>query len=156
MATNVLDIPTNVGPTSYSGLGAGYQDFSSGEVLPLLSKLLSGYKGNVNDAYSNASAGLGTLTKNTLTPAIQSVINGLAGKNMINSSVAGDTMTGTIGNLTKDLFANQTDMAQNKAKALTTDYGSLLTNTAGLGTYSASSDNSTAYKIMAQLLQGLM
>lgn len=94
MAINALSIPTGVGPTSYSGLGQGYQSFNNNSVIPLLQSLLSGYQGNVNSAYGNATSGLGTFAKQTITPAIQSVINTMAGKNMLNSSVAGDAISG--------------------------------------------------------------
>jgi hypothetical protein len=156
MAINALNIPTNVGPQSYSGLGSAYQGFNTDTVIPLLQKLLGGYSGNVNSAYDNASSGLGALTKNTITPAIQQVINSLAGKNMLNSSVASDTMSNTISGLSNNLLSNQTSLAGDKASALTTGYNNLLTNAAGLGQYSSSTDNSTPYKIMAQLLQSMM
>ena len=156
MAINALNIPTNIGPQSYSGLGSGYQGFSNNTVMPLLQKLLSGYSGNVNSAYSNATSGLGTITKNTITPAIQSVIDRLAGKNMLNSSVASDTMSGTISDLASGLLSNQTALAGNKATALTSGYNDLLTGSAGLGQFSSSTDNSRPYQIMASLLQSMM
>ena len=156
MATNVLDIPTNVGPSSYSGLGSAYQNFSSDTVLNMLKSYLGNYSTNVNNAYADASSGLSNLTKSTITPAIQSTINNLAGKNILNSSVAGDTLSKTISNLTSGLLDNQATLANNKATALTSGYSNLLTDVAGLGNYSTSSDNSTAYKIMASLLQSMM
>lgn len=156
MAINALNIPTNIGLSKYTGLGSGYQGFSNNTVMPLLQKLLSGYSGNVNSAYSNATSGLGTITKNTITPAIQSVIDRLAGKNMLNSSVASDTMSGTISDLTNNLFSNQVGLAQNKVSALTSGYNDLLTGSAGLGRYSSDSDTSTPYQIMASLLQSMM
>jgi hypothetical protein len=156
MATSVLDIPTNVGPSSYGGLGAGYQGFMGNDLLPLLQQLVSGYATNVDKAYNNANTSLGTITRNTITPAIQSTINGLAGRNMINSSVAGDAMSKTISNLSSDLLNKQAGISANKATALTSGYGDLLTNLANLGRYQTSGDTSTPYQIMANLLQSMM
>jgi hypothetical protein len=156
MAINALTIPTNIGPQSYSGLGSGYQDFSSNTVMPLLQKLLSGYSGTVNQAYGDTTAGLGTLTKNTITPAIQNVINSMAGKNMLNSSVASDAIGTAASNIGTSLLGNQTSLAGNQANALTTGYGSLLGNSAQLGQYSSASNNSTPYQIMASLIQSMM
>ena len=156
MAINALSIPTGVGPTSYSGLGQGYQSFTNNSVIPLLQSLLSGYQGNVNSAYNNASSGLGTLTKQTITPAIQSVINTMAGKNMLNSSVAGDAISGVASNIGTSLLGNQLTLAGNKANALTSGYDDTLLKAANLGQYSTSSDTSTPYRIMASLIQSMM
>lgn len=156
MAINALNIPTNIGPQSYSGLGSAFQNFSSSSVMPLLQSLLSNYSGNVNSAYDSANAGLGTLTKNTVTPAIQNVINSMAGKNMLNSTVASDAIGNTASNIGTSLLGNQASLAGNKANALTTGYGNLLTSAAGLGNYSTASNNSTPYQIMANLLSGMM
>ncbi len=156
MATSVLDIPTSVGPSSYGGLGAGYQGFMGSDLLPLLQQLVSGYATNVDKAYNNANTSLGTITRNTITPAIQSTINNLAGKNMINSSVAGDAMSKTISNLSSDLLNKQAGISANKATALSTGYGDLLTNLANIGRYQTSSDTSAPYQIMANLLRSMM
>lgn len=156
MAISVLDIPTNIGLTKYTGLGAGYTNFTNNNLLPLLQQLVSGYATNVDKAYNNANTSLGTITRNTITPAIQSTINNLAGRNMINSSVAGDTMSKTISSLSSDLLNKQAGIASNKATALTTGYGDLLTNLTGLGQYRTESDTSIPYQIMANLLRSMM
>lgn len=156
MAINALSIPTGVGPSTYSGLGQGYQSFTNSSVIPLLQSLLSGYQGNVNSAYNNASSGLGTLTKQTITPAIQGVINTMAGKNMLNSSVAGDAISGAASSLGTSLLGNQMSLAGNKANALTSGYDDTLLKAANLGQYSMSSDTSTPYRIMASLIQSMM
>ena len=39
MAISALTIPTNIGPTSYTGLGSSWQDFSANTVQPVLSNL---------------------------------------------------------------------------------------------------------------------
>lgn len=157
MAISALNIPSNLqGNWSYSGMGQPYQDFTTNTVMPTLSNLIGNYQTTTNQAYDDASSGIGTLTKNALTPAIQSTINSLAGRGMINSSVAGDALSKTASNVANSVLASQQDLATNRANAMTSGYSDLLTNLAELGRYSQSGNDATSYQIMANLLSGLM
>ena len=155
MAINALSIPNNVGPTSYSGFGSGWQNWSQNTVQPVLSNLLGNYEGFVNNAYGNATNGMQQFAQNQMAPAAQSVINNLAGRGMINSSVAGDTMSKTLSNIANQAQGYQAQMAGSQANAMM-QLPTFATNLAQFGQYSNSTDNSTPYRIMASLLSGMM
>ncbi len=195
MAINALNIPTGIGPLStsaslsnanslsnnsswnksYSGLGSGWTNWSGNTVQPLLSGVLGNYPNFINSAYNDASSGINAVAQSQLAPAMQGVINKLASRGMINSSVAGDAMSKTASGILDSLLSNQTSLNANRAGALA-QYPSLLMNAAQLGQYSSgtgganatstssslsnssssSSDTSTPYRIMASLLSGMM
>ena len=150
-----MNIPTNVGPQSYSGLGAGWQNWTNNTVQPVLTNLLNNYQGIVGQGYDNAAAGLANFSTNQMRPAIQSTINNLAGRGMINSSVAGGALSDVISKMAGTTQGYQANLMSQKANAQA-QMPNFAGNMAQLGQYSSSSDNSTPYRIFASLLSGMM
>lgn len=155
MAINAMNIPTNVGPQSYSGLGAGWQNWNTNTVQPVLTNLLNNYQGIVGQGYDNAAAGIANFSTQQMQPAIQSTINNLSGRGMLNSSVASGTISDVISKLAGNAQGYQANLMGQKANAQAQMPG-FASNLAQLGQYSSSSDNSTPYKIFASLLSGMM
>ena len=155
MAISALTIPTNIGPTSYTGLGSSWQDFSANTVQPVLANLVSNYPQFMNKTYDDATAGLGKVATAQLQPALQGALNSLAGRNMINSSVASDTMSKAGTGVLNNLLGYGASLQGQKAAALA-NMPNMLGGIAQLGQYSSSTDNSVPYEIMATLLSGMM
>lgn len=127
MAINLMTIPTNTFQTSYSGMGPQWQNFSTQNVMPAIGNLLN--------------TGMGKTMQAQAAPAMQSVINNLAGRNMINSSVASDTMAKAMQGISSQSIAQ---------------YPQLLTQLAGMGQYSLSQDPLEGYKLYASMLSGVL
>ena len=150
-----LTIPTDLFPSSYSGLGSSWQDFSQNQALPAVQNMLTQYPDFINQAWGNANSGMQQFAKNTLKPAVQNTINGLSSKGMLDSSVASDALAQTMGNVNTQLLGYNANNEAAKANALG-QYPAYLNNVAGLGQYSESSDPSAPYTTMANLLAQLL
>lgn len=155
MAINAMNIPTGIGPQSYSGMGQGWQNWSNQTAQPIMSNLMNNYQGIVGQGYDDASAGIANFGTQQMQPAIQSTINNLAGRGMINSSVAGGALSDVIGKLAGNTQGYQANLMGQKANAQA-QFPTFAQNAAQMGQYSSSSDNSTPYRLMAQLLSGMM
>lgn len=149
-----LTIPTNLYPTSYSGLGSVWQNFSANQA-PKLESWLNNYDTNVNTAYNQASQGVGNVLSNQIAPAIQQNINGLAGRGMLNSSVAGDVMSKTMTGLAGNQQTNAMNLNAGRASALL-DLGKQLMAGGAMGQYSESSNPLAPYQTMAELISQLL
>ena len=145
-----LTIPTNLYPSSYSGLGSVWQQFGANQA-PKLEGWLNNYDTNVNTAYNQASQGVGNVLSNQISPAIQQNINGLAGRGMLNSSVAGDVMSKTMTGLAGNHQANAMNLNAGRASALL-DLGKQLMAGGSLGQYSESSNPLAPYQMLAEMI----
>lgn len=156
MAINALTIPTGLFPTSYSGLGEEYEGFAEGKVLPLLQQLMGGgYQKIITDAYGQAQQGLGQYTKTQMQPAVQSTINQLAGRNMLNSSTASDTLAKTMSGIADQSQGYQAQLQGNMAGQLS-QYPDWITQLMQMGGTSQSSNPLAPYQTLASLIQGMM
>ena len=72
----------------------------------------------INTAYNQASQGAGNVLSSQIAPAIQQNINGLAGRGMLNSTVAGDVMSKTMTGLAGNHQANAMNLNAGRASAL--------------------------------------
>ena len=149
-----LTIPTNLYPSSYSGLGSVWQNFGANQA-PKLESWLNNYDTNVNTAYNQASQGAGNVLSSQIAPAIQQNINGLAGRGMLNSTVAGDVMSKTMTGLAGNHQANAMNLNANRASALL-DLGKQLMAGGAMGQYSESSNKLAPYQTMAELIYQLL
>lgn len=154
MAINALTIPTSAMPvsSSYSGMGQGWQNFSQ-QQQPILSKLLSSF-GNFSQPYGQAANSTTQYMNSQLMPSIQGVLNKLTARGVLNSSVASDALSKTATGLGGEALGAQASQMGNAAS----QYAPALFSGAQLGQYSTSSskDASAPYRIMAQLLSGMM
>jgi hypothetical protein len=152
MATNLMTIPTNTFQTAYSGMGQPWQDFSTQKIMPIIQQLLQGGAGGYrNQVYGNAIGNVGNMATTMMKPAIQNVINSLSGRNMINSTVAGDTMSKAMTDVATPIMGYQAGLESQAAS----EYPKLLQGLAGMGQYSLSQDPLEAYKLFAQMLSGV-
>lgn len=155
MAISALTIPTNIGEVKYEGMGPSWTDWSNQTVQPVLSNLVSNYPQFINKTYDDATAGLGKVATAQLQPALQGALNSLAGRNMINSSVASDTMSKAGTGVLNNLLGYGANLQGQKATTLA-NMPNMLGGMAQLGQYGLKTDTSTPYKIMAMLLSGMM
>ena len=150
-----LTIPTDLYPSSYSGLGSSWQDFSQNQALPAVQNMLTQYPDFINQAWGNANSGMQQFAKNTLKPAMQNTVNSLNSRGMLDSSVASDALAQTMSNVNTQLLGYNANNEAAKASMLG-QYPTYLNNVAGLGQYSESSDPSQPYATMASLIAGLL
>ena len=155
MAINSFMIPASAMPqsSSYSGMGQGWTDFSNQTVKPIISNLVSGF-GNFSKPYNEAASGMTQYVNTQLAPAMQGILNKLAGRGMINSSVASDAMSKGLTGLLNNAQGYQAQLMGNAAG----NYAPFVQGVGQMGQYSSSSskDASAPYQIMAQLLQNMM
>lgn len=109
---------------------------------------------NINSAYDSANQGIGSLAKTQLAPAVQSTLNGLAGRGMLNSSVAADALKGTMSNINTQLLNSATNLNASRAGSLA-DFGKQLLAGGAMGQYSETTNQLAPYELMANLIQGL-
>lgn len=155
MAVNSLltTIPSNAMPTSsaYSGMGNEWQNFSKNNMLPIIQRLTGSF-GNFAQPYSDANAASTKYMTGQLMPAMQGALNKLAGRGMINSSVASDALSKVGADLGRQALGVNANMMGNAAL----NYGNAVMNAAQLGQYSTSSskDTSAPWRILASILTG--
>ena len=148
-----LTIPTNLYPTSYNGLGSIWKNASQ-SLAPQFTDFYSNYNNNVNNAFNQAQGGIQGVLSNQIAPAIQGNINNLAGRNMLNSSVASDTLSKTMTGITNNQQAQNTALNTARMTSLL-DLGKQLMSGAGLSQYSENSNPLAPYQMMAELIQGM-
>lgn len=155
MAVNSLltTIPSNAMPTSssYSGMGGAWQNFSQNKILPIIQQLTSSFS-NYAQPFNAANTASTQYMENQLMPSMQGVLNKLAGRGMINSSVASDALSKVGADLGRQALGVNANMMGNAAL----NYGNAVMNAAQLGQYSTSSsqDTSAPWRILASILTG--
>lgn len=154
-----FNIPTNAYSSSsqYSGMGAPWQNFSQGTAMPVIGNLLKNWPGTVNQAYSGATEGMKEFAGSQMMPAMQDVINNLAGRNILNSSVASDTLSKAGTDIIGKLMGYQSQLGMNQANAMM-QLPQFASDVAKMGQYSTakSSDPGEPYRAMLQAITQLM
>jgi len=120
----------------------GYRDQLLGGILPSLvssaqnlPQNISNYVGNANQMYQQQS-------RRALEEAMPGVLNNLAARNMLNSSVASDAVSKTAQQIIP-YFADKTMQAGMDAAQMQMNVPSILSNLAALGQYSTGMGQST-------------
>lgn len=153
MAVNSLTIPTNAMPTSssYSGMGGAWQNLSQNKILPIIQQLTSSFS-NYAQPFNAANTASTQYMENQLMPSMQGVLNKLAGRGMINSSVASDALSKTAAQMGGQALGMNANLMGNAA----VNYGNTLMNAAQMGQYSTSQskDSSAPWRILASILSG--
>lgn len=85
--------------------------------MPAFEYMLSNYPQYMQNIYGQAQRGIGQFAQTQLQPAIQSTINNLAGRGMLSSSVASDTLSNTISNLMRNVQGYQAGLQGQMAGA---------------------------------------
>jgi len=155
MALQSFLVPQTAFPTSsgYSGLGQAWTGFSQNQVMPLLSRLVGSF-GAYAEPYNQAGQMTAQYMTNQLLPSIQGVLNRLAGRGMLQSSVASDALAKTAATLGGQALGAQAGLLGSAAQ----NYGESLFKAAELGRYStqSSQDPSAPYRVIADLLNSLL
>jgi len=149
-----FNFPMDKFPRSYSGLGPEYQGMLT-SLLPQIKGAYEQYPETVKGGYNQAISDAGSSFKNTLQPQLQQILNNLASRNMINSSVAGDTMAGAARGVAQDITGTQAGLGLAREQALA-QYPQLLTNLLSQGQYSESTNELAPYQSALGFLQSLM
>ena len=149
--------------SSYSGLPTKYQESLLQAIMPQLTQSIEGMSGNIDQYNEEAMKAYESDFKNMATKAMPSILNDVFGRNMQESSIAGDVTSKVLSDIVANLQpqAHQTAMQSAKLKA---DMPGLLSNIAGLGKYNVSSSASTGegsdpgqpYRTALDFLQTMM
>lgn len=156
------NVPTNVQlyepskyPKSYTGISSRYRNELMDNIIPQIVSAVQGYEGNV-DNYVAEAAGLAQNTgQNLLQDVLQTNMNSLVQRGMVNSKVAGTTLGAATGDVLKNVQnqAYQTGMQGAQMKLNQTD---MLGQLAELGQYTSTTDASVPQRIIASLFAGTM
>lgn len=87
------------------------------EGMPAYDFMLNNYPQYMQGIYGNAQKGIGQFAQNQMQPAVQNTINSLAGRGMINSSVASDSISNTIGQIANQAQGYQAGLQGDMAGA---------------------------------------
>ena len=167
----VFNIPTDLYPSSssnsnqssYSGLPSKYQEQILSGLIPSLLGSIQNMPGNIDKYNQDAMNAYGSTFKNMATEAMPGVLNNIFGRNMQNSSIAGDVTSRALSDITTGLQPQAYQTATQSA-LLKSQMPSLLANIAGLGTGTQSSSQTTQessepgrpYETFSNLLAKLM
>lgn len=174
--TSSFTFPLDKYPQSYSGPTSEVQGMLN-KLLPTLESTFTNYpgqrqayynqaRGDITQGFNDASTNLQSTFTQNLKPALQNVLNQLASRNMINSSVAGDTMAQASRGVMQDIFGKQAEFDLAKQAALAdiaktegtemSKYPTLLTDLARLGQYSETKNELAPYQSSLDFMQALM
>jgi hypothetical protein len=171
-----FDFPMDKFPRSYSGMGSEFQGFLTG-LLPQVKQTFENLpaqrqgfydqaRTDINQGFDTAISGLGDSYKRTLQPALQNVMNKMGSRNMLNSSVTGDTMAGTARGIGESILDRQANLDLMRSQSLADiarregesiyQIPQLLTNLLAQGRYSESTDEGAPYRTALGFLQSMM
>jgi len=85
--------------------------------MPAYDFMLNNYPQYMQNIYGQAQKGIGQFAQTQMQPAVQNTINNLAGRGMINSSVASDTLSNTIRQIANQAQGYQAGMQGQMAGA---------------------------------------
>jgi hypothetical protein len=174
--TSTFDFPLDLYPKSYSGMGPEFKGMLT-DLLPMMKTTFEQFPGqqkqfydqsrsDINTGFNEAMSNVGKSYERNLQPALQTQLNSLANRGMLNSSVAGETLGNTakgIGEGIQDKLAalnlgKQTALsgiAQNQGQSLY-QLPQLLTSLLGQGQYSESTNEGAPYATALGFLQSMM
>lgn len=139
----------SLGISPRSGLPEKYQESLLSSIIPQLVNSAETYKSDV-DTYSDKAQGMyKSITDQLSRDTLPGTLNDLASRNVLDSSVASDSIAKTQSNIanTAAIQAYQTGMDAAQLKA---NYPQILTQIASLG--SASTDDLAPYELLSNML----
>jgi hypothetical protein len=140
---------------SRSGLPKQYQEQILEKLIPKLLKSVEGYEGNIDKSTQAAQELFETQSRRGMKDQLQGILNSLAGRNILNSSVASDAISKGMGDIVQTGAQKGYESQMNDA-ALKAQLPALLANIAQLGQSSTSSDPLEPYKLLSQYDWNLM
>jgi len=180
MADDILqsgfNFPLDKFQKSYSGVSPEYRGMLT-SMLPQAKQVFGQFpeqrnafysqaKDEVNRGFDDAISSVGKTYERDLQPALQMALNSLAGRGMLNSTVAGNTLAGTAKGIGEGIVDKQAafdlarrmqlgNLQQEQGRGLS-DFPQLLTSLLQQGQYSESSDEGQPYRTALSFLQNLM
>ena len=163
---NSFSFPDDKLNWSYQGLGPDFKNLLT-QLFPQIQQAFTDYpqqqeqmftqaREDIGKGYGDARGHLSNMFQNSLQPALQKELNRLGGRNMINSSVASDTLSRTATDLSSRTQDKMAAMGLEEQKALAnlqaqqagqqSDYPGLLTNLLNTGRYSEAKDEWSPYR----------
>lgn len=140
-------------PTSRAGIEQGYIDQIMSSIIPQLTSQVEGYDTNV-DTYMQEATGLAASTgQDLLGNILQTNMNSMVNKGMMDSKVAGTAFGAAQGEVLKNI-QNQTMQAGMEGAKLKLGSTDMLGQLAQLGSVSESEDPSIPNRILATLFSG--
>jgi len=176
IGNDIFKFPLDAYPKAYTGPTQEYQGFLSG-LLPQFqttlqdlpaqtSQFYNQSRDDITKGFDTAIKDVGKTYQNTLQPALQNTFNSLGKRGMLNSSVAGNALSGTAKGLGSDVMAQQSqlNLAKQLALAQMSQQGGesmyklpqLLSELLSQGSYSEQTDTSVPYTETIRLLTSLM
>ena len=169
--SGMFDFPLDIMPTtqsggsssSYSGLPAQYRDQLLSALMPQLTSSITGMEGNI-DQYTNQALGsYQQMMQNALRSNVPKGVEALANRGIM-SSTMGENVMGNVYSAAAIDASNKGYETAMQAALLKANMPSVLADMGQLGSYtqSSGSDNSRTedptamYRIMADLLKGMM
>jgi hypothetical protein len=140
---------------SRSGLPEKYQLQILESLIPKLLESVEGYEGNVDKSTQAAQELFESQSRRGMKQDLQGILNSLAGRNMLDSSVASDTIAKGMGDIVQTGAQKGYESQMNNA-ALKAQLPAMLANIAQLGQSSTSSDPLEPYKLLSQYDWNLM
>jgi len=120
---------------SFSGLNEADRSQLMGAVLPMLVQQVGNLPQTIDDYVGNAANMYEGQARTLMGDAMQGLLNNLAGRNMLNSSVAGDAISKTMGQIFPT-FADKTYQAGMEGANMRLQMPQILGNLAQLGQFS--------------------
>ena len=158
MATN-FNIPTDVFPysTSYAGLPEDFRTGFLSTLMPQLKSSIEGMPGNIDKYTQNALNAYKGMTGTAMKEAMPGLLNQLAGRNVLDSTVTSDAIGKTMRDIIGGYGAKGYETAMEGAR-MKAGMPQVLGNLAQLGQYSGGfqADPLAPYNTMANLIRGLM
>ena len=149
------DLTGRQGPVSYSGLPEQDQRVLIDALLPRLLSSTENYRGDIESAKNALQEKYSLAAKGAMKEGSQSVLNNMAGRNMLNSSVTSDALA-KVGTNIADLIAGTNYDAESLAAGLKAQEPTMLGGLLNLGQASKSSNDLSAIDMMRQIYQGMM
>ncbi len=141
-------------PTAFSGIEQGYMDQIMGAVVPQLTDSIQNHDTNINQYTKEAFAQNRNASKGLLDSVLQSSVNSLNSRGILNSKVAENTMGNATGEVFKNLN-NQNLQSSMEAAKLKIGAPSMLGQIANLGKYSLSEDPSVPQQLLSRTITGI-
>jgi len=149
------DLTGKQGQVSYSGLPEADQRTLIDSLLPKLLASTQNYRGDIDRSKNAIQEKYAMSAKDAMKSGSQNVLNSMAGRNMLNSSVTSDALA-KVGTNIADLIAGKNYDAESLAAGLKAQEPTMLGGLLNLGNSSKSSNDLSVIDMMRQIYQGMM
>lgn len=138
------------GPVSKSGLDDPYRATILDTLVPRLTESVTNYRTDIDDSTQAAKEMYASLAKGAMKEGTQGILNDLASRGILNSSVAGDAFAKGFSNISRDV-ADKGFQSAMMAAGMKADESNMLGNLINLGKYSESTNTLAPYDLMERI-----